>query len=483
MAATAAKRSIWKRRVFRAATALNVGVSVALAVALTLLVNALAARFPVRADFSRARYYSLSDKTRNLLRGLDQPLAVTALVETDFELFPDIRSLLRECAAAGPKLDIRFVDPDRDLGEARALARRYQLNESNVLVLERGGRMAVIDARKMMDYNYWPLVEGRAKTKTAFRGEQLIVSAILGLLRTTMPLVGFTMGHGEGDVDQFSASGYSRLGLSVRRDAMRPVKLSVESGIPDDCAVVVALGPTRPFRPPAVEALRGFLDRGGRALILLESGRRSGLEPLLESWGVSTESGTVAGPALTGKELLVTDFADHPATVQLRNMACAFYAPRSVEPMPEGSREDRLKVTVLAAGPPKGWLETNPTQDPPRYDPAEDRLGAIPLAVAVEQALPPGLKTPLPAARLVVIGDADFVANGALAGGNEDVFMGALNWLLERDELAAVSPRAPDEIRMDMNAGQRRLLFLAVVAGFPGAALFLAFLVAVVRRR
>lgn len=479
----AAKHGIWKRRAWRAAATLTAVASVVLAFLLVVLVNALAARFPFRHDLSRARYYSLSDKTRGILAEIKQPIEVIALVQTDFELFQDIRSLLREYQAANPRLKVRFVDPDRDIGEARNLARKYSLAEANSLVLELGGRFAVVEGRKMMDYNLWPLVQGMPKAKVAFRGEQMLSTAIQGLLQPRLPLVAFTSGQGEGDVEQFTAPGFSRIGMALRRDALRAIKLQSGEAPPEDCAAVVVLGPTRPFSPTALAALRGYLDRGGRLLVLLEKGRGTGLESFLESWGVRVGADRVAGPALTGRELMVQDFADHPATRELRNMACSFYSPHHVQPIADGGPADRLRVTPLAYGPKDGWVETNARQDPPRFDPGEDKPGPAPLAVAVEPGVPPGLKVSLPASRLVVVGDADFVANGTISGGNEDFFMGALNWLLEREHLAAVSPRVPDEIRMDLDGRQRNRLFMAVVAGLPGAALVLAFLVALARRR
>ncbi len=483
MADKDALRSVWKRRAWRAAAALNSSVAVALAILLVVLLNALAARFTFRHDFSQARFYSLSPKTLSLLHEIRQPIAITAVVESDYELFQDIRSLLREYGSASPRLKIRFVDPDRDLGETRNLARRYGLAESNALILELGGRYAVVDVRKMMDYNYWPMVGGRPKTRVAFNGEQLISTAIQGLLQPRLPLVAFTSGEGEGDIEQFTVSGYSRIGMAVRRDAIRTVKLVPGESIPDDCSAVVVLGPTRPFAPSAQTALRGYLERGGRALILLEKGPGTGLAPFLEAWGVRVEAGRVAAPALTGRELLVSNFADHPATRGLRNMACAFYAPHPVEPLSSGSLSDRLQVAPLVFSPANGWIETDPSQDPPHYDAGVDKPGPVSIAVAVERGIPAGLKVPLPATRLVVIGDVDFVANGTLTGGNEDFFMSTLNWLLEREHLTAVSPRIPDEILMNMGDRQRGRLFLLVVAGLPGTALLLALLVALARRR
>ncbi len=483
MAERASHKNIWKRRAWRTAAAASAGFSVALALLLVVLVNALAARFPVRLDISRSRFYALSDKTRAILAEVKAPVTVTVLLETDFELYQDIRSLLREYAAACPKLVIRFVDPEREIGETRTLARRYGLPEANYLVFEAGSRFAVVEARKMMEYNYWPLIQGRKKARVAFRGEQMLSTALQGLLQPRLPLVAFTTGEGEGDIENFTPAGYSHLGMALRRDALRFVKLPSTEVIPADCAAVVVLGPSRPFPAVALASLRAYMERGGRVLFCLEKGRGTGLEPLLEDWGARVNNNRVAGPALPGRELLVMDFGDHPATRGLRNMACSFYFPHEVRPLTEGGQADRLRVTPIAISAANSWIETNPAEDPPRFNVKEDPPGPAPVAVAVERGLPAGIKVSLPPTRLVVVGDADFVSNGALAGGNEDFFMGALNWLLERDYLAAVSPRVPDEIQVEMDPGQRNRLFLWVVAGLPGAALLLAGWVALIRRR
>jgi hypothetical protein len=218
-------------------------------------------------------------------------------------------------------------------------------------------------------------------------------------------------------------------------------------------------------------------------MVLLEKGRGSGLEPILEDWGVSVGNNRVAGTGLAGREILVMDFGDHGATRGLRNMAVSFYGPYEVRVRSEGSQADRLRASPIALTAANSWVETNPAEDPPRFTEKEDPPGPAPVAVAVERGIPAGIKVSLPPTRLVVVGDADFVANGALVGGNEDFFMGALNWLLEREYLATVSPRAPDEIQVEMGTDQRSRLFLWVVAGLPGAALLLAGWVALARRR
>jgi ABC-type uncharacterized transport system involved in gliding motility auxiliary subunit len=190
---------------------------------------------------------------------------------------------------------------------------------------------------------------------------------------------------------------------------------------------------------------------------------------------------------LTGLELFVTDFGDHPITRNLRNVTCIFYSPRSVEPLMRSEdapeRMDKPRVSALAFCSSNGWAETSFEEHPPRFDRGVDRLGPISVAVAVEKGAVGAIDMQIRPTRIVVVGDSDFASNGALAGGNLDFFMSALNWLLERDKLMGIAPKSPDELRFDMNLGQLRLLFIFVVIGMPTATMLLGYLVWLRRRR
>jgi ABC-type uncharacterized transport system involved in gliding motility auxiliary subunit len=70
--------------------------------------------------------------------------------------------------------------------------------------------------------------------------------------------------------------------------------------------------------------------------------------------------------------------------------------------------------------------------------------------------------------RMVVFGDTDFLSNGAMSGGNADLFMSALNWLLDREQLMAIAPKPLHESRLVMTRGQVTRLFWVVTFLLPG---------------
>ena len=85
--------------------------------------------------------------------------------------------------------------------------------------------------------------------------------------------------------------------------------------------------------------------------------------------------------------------------------------------------------------------------------------------------------------RMVVVGTSRFVDNSDLAGGNLDFFMNSLNWLLQREQLVAVSPKTPEEFRLDMSPNQQMAVYILVMGGMPLAVAIVGLMVWLGRRK
>jgi len=491
---TKAKRSIWQHRGRRFITSANVLASVVLAAGVVAMLNYLSYRYYMRWDLSWRGFYSLSGKTVSLLENLDADVDIVAFIQHNHELHEDIANLLREYEYAADALEslgmsIHVVDPDRDLAWTRELAAQYEVQAPNVIVIESGGRRKYLSVTDLMDYDIkLSLSEGKAtRQRVAFRGEQAISSAIQSVTQSTRPKVYFLLGHGERDTEDFGrVSGYSSVARLVRRDNVEVQSLVLaEAGkVPDDCSALVIAGPDRQLSRAEVELLAEYLERSGRMFLLVDPAMATGLEPLLQRWGAALGPHVVVGLTLTGRELVVTSYGKHPITQRLKNVTTMFYMPRSILPRKTDSAgdtgADRPRITVLAANTPDGWGETDLSQSPPRFDPSLDLPGPIPVAVAIERGPVEGIDVEIKPTRLVVIGDSDFVSNGSLSsgvGGNRDLFLSALNWLVEREELMAVAPKVPGELRLDMDRDQMRVAFLLVAAAPSALAALVGFAV------
>lgn len=476
----------------RAAAGLNAGTALALAAILFGMVNYFSFRHYGRMDWSRSRFYSLSPQTRQVLAGVTNPVDVVLFMAPDQALYTDTDNLLKEYAAACPWLRVERVDPHRDIARAEELGGRFKVERANVVVFGAGGSSRQVAASSMVEYDYEPVAYGRAPVKKAFRGEQVFTSIIEELTQQARPVVYWLAGHGERELSSFDKmSGYSRLAAKLAQDNIdcRELRLGQDQKVPDDAGALVIAGPKTAWSEPELELLRAYLGKRGRLLVLLDPLTNTGLDAVLAEWGLRLRKDVVvdATRTLTGRDLFITDYPDHPVTRPLQKLTSIFFLPRSIEPFESaasagGLSPDQPRVTVLAACSDAGWAETDLDQSPAQYDPERDTPGPVGVAAAVEKGAAPALDMQIAPTRLVVFGDSDFVANGGLAGANEDLFMNALNWLLERQQRLALSAKPFVENRLVVTERQLRKLFWLIMVALPGLVAVVGGLVGLRRR-
>jgi hypothetical protein len=107
-----------------------------------------------------------------------------------------------------------------------------------------------------------------------------------------------------------------------------------------------------------------------------------------------------------------------------------------------------------------------------------------PIAVAVEKGAVGGVANVRGTTRIVVVGDSIFLGNQMIeSAANRDFHNLALNWLLDRPQfLQGLGPRKVTDIRIAMTQAQLKSTYIILLAGMPGAALFIGWLVWLRRR-
>jgi ABC-type uncharacterized transport system involved in gliding motility auxiliary subunit len=467
---------------------LNAAIAMALAMVLVLLINIWANRYVWRADWSGSGAHMLSAQTTGLLQSLHTPVEVVFVFQRGNELFREMDRLLTEYQAAAarlPFLRIQYVDPDRHLAQIEELARNDRITEANAILVRARGRSRIITSRELAQYDFTGVPRGQLPTRVRFTGEQAISSAIHQVAFGREPVLYVVSGHGERRIDNFDPTvGFSRIAQRMQSENIRLEGFTpgLAARVPEDADALLIAGPDRRWSQPEIDMLHAYLERSGRILMLLDSRAQTGLETLLNRWGVVLGNDVIVDPrrSVTGREVFVHEYGLHPVTERLQGLTTIFHAPRSITPSLREvitATADKPFVTVLAQSSPAGWAEREPDRFPQRFDPDIDLEGPVSLAVAVERGPIPGIDVQIRPTRMVVVGDSGFVANGGLTGGDEDFFMSALNWLLDREELMGISPRDVVWLRIVMDREQARRLFLWTVIGMPAVAIMLGTIV------
>ncbi|MEE9369206.1 MAG: GldG family protein [Pontiella sp.] len=475
----------------RILTNLNSIAGVLLALVLVLMIGFVSMRNPIRINLSERSYYQLSEKTLNLLGELEHQVDVTVFFQEEHKLYQDIENLMEEYQYHSRNIHVEWIDPTRDRARTEKLANQYGLTEAQVVVFDIGGRSKVVRQADVAELK----MEKRATvpTITAFKGEQAFSSAIHSLIQGETPVVYFLVGHGERRITDFDQmSGYSKVGTIVLRDNLeaKELMLSGEKKIPDDAAALVIAGPAKILSSVEVEMIEDYLNRNGRVMIMIDALKESGLEAMLRRWGVALRQDIVVDPenTLHGSDVHIRRYNTHPISMQMKSIS-QFILPRSVEPLVDDSdhvsMEDRPTAVPLFFTSDKSWSETQVEESTAKFDEnTGDKRGPFSLAVAVERgATQEMLDVQIKPSRMVVFGDADFVSNGSMVGGNSDLFMSALNWLLDREELMAIAPKPIEEVKLSLTRKQLSHMFWINVAGIPAIAMVLGFLVWLRRRK
>lgn len=446
---------------------------VLLAILIFGMLNNLAGRHYQRWHWEHQSRRQLSNQTLRILDAMPGRIRMTALIRPSNPVFHRVSILLEEYATQGDKVSVEIIHPDRDMARAEECIRQYELPGGECIVIETGGRHRAIPVADLVVSE--PMPEHPNDVRQLFRGEQLLSGALQAFSQSTWPAVYFTQGHGEHSPEDFDRHrGYSHIAARLRDANLEVASLALGEtrAIPNNCALLILAGPTREFLPFEIALIRDYLNHKGRVLALLDARIRTGLEPLFRDWGVDLTDDIIVDDALTlsGRDLYITDYSDHPITAPLQGLASVFYLPRSIRPRQFYAGGDKPVITPLFTSTPNGWAESTPDDPAPSFDPQADLPGPVPLAVAIERGPIPGVHSQIRPTRLVVVGDSDFAANGSLAGANSDFFLNAVHWLLEREDLLSLPAQPMTDFQIVVNARQLRCCFGLIVVLWPALA-------------
>ncbi len=468
----------------------HAGIGLLLLLALWGMVNYLAQRRYLREDWSRQQLTDLSEKTDQVLGGIVQEVEITVMSGKEYKGRDELDDLLREYQDRNSLLKLSWVDPARDIAEAKELNLKYQITEPDQLLMVSGERHVVLPLEEFLVYEEdedRPM--GQAPKVIGFQGETYISSALLQLSPQERPVLYFLTGHGEQDIENFEQvqGAYSNIRERLELDNIdvRPLNLEESRGVPADAAAIVIAGPRSRISQPELDLLRRYLERNGRMMVLVDMLQDAGLAPLLEDWGIRLLRDMVVDPSRTlrGADVHVTEYGVHPVTRSLGKIRSIFLRPRSILPLaPPDPTKDEPRYTALASSTDQGWAELDLQAEPIQFNANVDQRGPIPVAAAIEWAVP-GVEDPLSSeSRLVVVGDSEFAGNLLRNGGGMLFFQNSVNWLLDRSELLAIPQKTVDEIRLEMDQPALNRLFTQLVLLLPGAAMLLGALVAWRRR-
>lgn len=414
---------------------------IAVVLAIITVANYLGNRYDKTYDATANKRYSLSDQTAKIVKGIKQDVKVTYFDQgTRFERAKDQLQLY---ANLSPRVHVEYVDADKK----PQLAREAGIKDYGTTVVQIGAK----------------------KEQARGTSEEEITGAFIRALKNNARTLCFVSGSGEHQVDNSDRSGYSRLrDLLVKEEYnSKPISLLEKAEVPADCTVLVVAGPTADYQQPAVDAIKKYVEDGGRALFLMdpplkmrrsEIGDNDALANLLQSWGVTLNKdlildlnpiGQLAG--LGPQVALVTSYASHSIVNEMKGSATGFPLVRSLE-IKSG---DKTSVDKLFSTSESSLATTK--LDSPEVNPNDPKNKKGPFTIAAAGSYKTGKENSQ--GRFVVVGSSTWAANSFINfNGNRDLAMNTVNWLASDEDLISIRPKERDDRRVTLTQAQMNWL-------------------------
>jgi ABC-type uncharacterized transport system involved in gliding motility auxiliary subunit len=430
-------------------------------IAIMVIVNIVASRYKVDLDATKAQVHTLSAQSKQVVKEIDQQIEIIGFFTgRDYGQQESFEELLDQYTRETDMISYKVIDPDSQPLEVQAYEEPYR----GLLIMTETRTERVFSAR-----------------------EQDITGAILKVTSDTPKTVYFLTGHQERDPDDGGDTGYTTVAGWLRslNYEIKTLNLALSTEpIPSDATVIVIAGPQKKLLENEPTQLQTYLASGGRALIMQDPFSEADLNVFLFNWQVRFEDGIVID------QMRFIDNPTYPATdnyqystitKDMNGLITLFPSARGISQIGDAASAG-VTYTPLVETTDQSWGETS--QETVELD-AADVPGPLALAASIESQpmLSDGSDGEGAKTRIVLIGDSDFASNAAAdAPGNGVLFLNAINWLAEEEQLIAIGPKDTQGQPPSFDNLANNLICFGSIFGVPGIILGAGIVVWIVRR-
>jgi len=467
------------KKIRRVQIGFNVLAQIILILFLAAMVNSIAFKHYQRWDFSRDQKYALSDKTKRFLRTIKSKMRIIVFFSSSTPITADVQNLLTEYQyAAKGKIDVEYIDPERNLSRAKELFDKYKVvSDESLLVIDYEGRSKTVKASEMAEVDQSGMAMGEGPRVTAFKGEQAITSAMLDLVEGRKNTLGYVLGHKEPPLSENSTISVLKTFIENENIKFQELNLFDVDAVPADLKTIMIIGPQYDFSDREMKLVRDFWDKQGRILILLDPGPKTPkLNAFLNDLGVKINDDRLMAFLRTGiQEVALTrDVQAHflggsPITKRLADVHALFFGGTSSLTLePERVRAANIRIEPLIQADKGYFAETDyNTDNQAKFQTDAKKTGASPtIGASVEKGGSADKRVQVNSSRLVVVSNATFVQDNAITQDQQalDFISGSVNWLLSQEQLIGIAPKIPRPLTFSLNEdGLRNLRWIVLV--------------------
>jgi hypothetical protein len=215
-------------------------------------------------DLSYLKVTKPGESTLKMVETLTEPMNIAAFFPATNEVKPYVEQYLSAVASKNPNMTLGFYDKDIHPSKAE----QFKAATNGQVVLEVGGKRERVDVGLTLSSARSTLKKLDSEFQKAFLA-----------LTSAKKTVYFTRGHGESSWVATSGQANQLKSVRILESMLRDQNYNLRfwglgegsaNAVPDDASVVVVAGATTPFLKEEADAIKAFLDKGGKLLVFFE---------------------------------------------------------------------------------------------------------------------------------------------------------------------------------------------------------------------
>ncbi|HEX3076237.1 MAG TPA: Gldg family protein [Lachnospiraceae bacterium] len=452
-------------------------------VIVVLVANFIISELDLKVDLSEQKYYTLTSKTKDFVKGIDDKITIYYIAESGNE-DSLIKRIVDKYDSLGSNIDVVVKDPvvyprftSDYVDDSETVS-----DNSLIVVDETNGRSKYIPYRDLykteVDYSTYQ------ETTTGIDVEGQVTSAIQYVVSEDLPNMYTVTGHGESEINATLASFLAKQNVNTKNLDT----ISTES-IPEDCSLLLLNGPQYDYTEAEAKLILDYLKKGGDAIILANyEGNISDMpnfSSILNYYGVSlVDSYVIEGDSgyymsnMPTYLLPTIESNDITSDIRSSKKPVVMAAAKGIQKLDEV----RSTVTVepLLTTSDKAYSKTN--LESKVYDKEDsDIAGPFYLGVAVTEKVD-DVETKLVVYSSNYLVDENMITYDQL--GNVDLLMSSINWMADvKTEALGIAAKLFDSNQVTIPESDANQWSVFTILILPAAFLVTGIVVWARRRR
>lgn len=252
-------------------------IMIAIVLTIAVFVNLMVQMLPEKLgfdapklDLTPTKIYSIGETTNEIMKKTTKDIEIYALYDESKVTSGDLKEMteLLKKYRKFDKVKLEFFDP---VAEPTRMSNLFGEDFTKDLaagdiVFKSGSKMKKVTREDLFDYQMTQL---GGYDKTSSYAEQTFTGAIVYVTSDVTPVIYFTQGHEEVDVDT---------NFRILKDYLiknnydvKNVNLVTAEKVPADCAAIIVASPKRDLLNEEKEKLKTYLKEGGRGIFMFDS--------------------------------------------------------------------------------------------------------------------------------------------------------------------------------------------------------------------